>query len=234
MIHRLTMLYRTMKTISRIEGFPALFRRGLAFLADYIFVYKTYYLSELSLESEGLDASDFVPDIPDLTYHFVTSNEQTDELATQFEDFRSYHINDRQRLDKGAIALCLFIRRELAHITWMATTESAKKTFNDIPYRVNFDKKEACAGGERTIPKYRRMGLSTNSAYKKCQFLMERGITLIRAARDTNNLTAQRAFENRGYIRYAKGRHLRILWWKSWKEMPLKPDEETPPPPPKL
>ena len=133
MIHRLTMLYRTMKTISRIEGFPALFRRGLAFLADYIFVYKTYYLSELSLESEGLDASDFVPDIPDLTYHFVTSNEQADELATQFEDFRSYHINDRQRLDKGAIALCLFIGRELAHITWMATTESAKETFNVIP-----------------------------------------------------------------------------------------------------
>ena len=221
-----------MKTISRTEGLPALLRRGFTFLADYIFRYKTYYLSTYSLENEGANTGDFVPDIPDLTYYFVTSNEQADELAAQFEDFRSYHINARQRLDKGAIALCIFIGRELAHMTWMATTESAKGTFNDIPYRVDFDKKEACAGGERTIPKYRRMGLSNYSAFKKCQFLRERGITLIRAARDTNNLTAQRAFEKRGYIRYAKGRHLRILWWNSWKEMPLKPDEETPPPSP--
>ena len=116
-----------------------------------------------------------MPKIQDFTFKIVSTNQQADELATEGIDFRSNFINARRGLDKGALAFCIFVERELAHIGWVAMTEEAKNTFDSLPYQVDFSNKEACTGGTVTIPKYGGKGLMVYGYFKRLQFLKERG-----------------------------------------------------------
>ena len=123
----------------------------------------------------------------------ITSNQQAGELVARgFDDFRRSFINARQGLDKGAIAFCVFIGRELAHIGWVALNEEAKNTFDDLPYHVDFSNREACTGGTVTIPKYEGNGLMTYGYFKRFQFLNERGIARSRNVVATSNLVSQK------------------------------------------
>ena len=164
-----------------------------------------------------------MPRLQNLTVHIVSTNQQADELAARDFDCRSYSVHARRRLDKGAIAVCTFVKQELASIVWVAMTKEAKKSVDSLPYHVDFVNKEAHTGGTQTIPKYRRKGLMKYSYYKVFQFLGEQGIMTSRNAVRTSNIASQKAHASFGYRIYARGRYLRILWWQFWKETPLVP-----------
>ena len=106
-----------------------------------------------------------MPRIRDFIFKVVASNQQADELAADGLDFRSHIINARQRLDKGAIAFCVFINSELAHISWLAVSEQAMKTFNTLPYQVDFSSNEASVLGAETNPEYLAMEPRSESMY---------------------------------------------------------------------
>lgn len=164
-----------------------------------------------------------MPRLQNLTVHIVSTNQQADELAARGFDCRSYSIHARTRLDKGAIAVCVFVKQELAGVVWVALTEESKKSVDSHPYHVDFANKEACTGGTETIPKYRQKGLMKYGYYKVFQFLGEQGIMTSRNSVRTSNIASQRAHAKFDYRIYARARYLRILWWQFWKETPLVP-----------
>ena len=193
-----------------------LLRRGFDFLIGLFFQYGTYYLYESKLKE--MDNADFMPGVNDFTFKIVTSNREADQLVANGFEFQSSGgiYSYRERLNKGTIAFCLFIGRELAHVTWVAMTAEAKNSFTPLPYRVDFLNKEVCSVASQTIPKYRQKGLAAYVYYKELQFLRERGIMTVRYAIKASNIAAQRA-PRLGKI-YAKARYLKILWWKLWSE----------------
>ena len=168
-----------------------------------------------------------MPRLQNLTVHIVSTNQQADELAARGFDCRSYYVYARRRLDKGAIAVCTFVKQELASIVWVAMTGEAKKTIDSHPYHVDFVHKEACTGGTQTIPKYRRKGLMKYGYYKVFQLLGEQGIMTSRNAVRTSNIASQKAHAKFDYRIYARARYLRILWRQFWKETPIVPADQS-------
>ena len=218
---RLRVLFRRANQILQAEGLIFLFRRALEFFG--VFQYGTYYLYENypSQVLKGKTEADFMPKIQDFTFTIVSTNQQADELVAEGLEFRSKVTKTREKLDKGAVAFCIFVEQEFAYIHWVAMTEEAKKMVAPLPYKVDFAKNEVCGGGVWTTPKYRRMRLSTHARFKIYQFLKERSIVTYRYSIAAGNIASQRSA---GWFipkMYAEARYLRVLWWKSWKEKPL-------------
>lgn len=176
-MHSINVLIARAKDILQTEGLIGLARRGVSFWVYYSFRYGKFYLYKHKHDIlKERNEADFMPRITNFTFKIVSTHKQADELAasTGF-DFRQYFINARPALDKGAIAFCIFVDRELAHIGWVALTEEARKFVDSLPYRVDFDNKEACTGSTETIPKYRGNGLMAYGYFKRFQYLKERG-----------------------------------------------------------
>jgi len=210
------------KQVRRTEGLPSLVVRGFRFLAYCAFYYRSYWLyADPAPNGPSLNEGDFMPRIGNFTFRTITSNQEVDEMEAQGSEFRSQVPNAAERLDKGTVAFCIFVGNELAHIVWYAMNRDAKAAFNEPPYVIDFSKGEVCAAEARTHPKYRGMGLNRYSHFKRGQFKAERGITADKSSIVKDNIAIQRSHAGPMPNKYAEGRYLRILWWKSWRERPL-------------
>ena len=215
-------IYRA-EYILKTEGLISLLKRGFRFLVEYCFHYRTFYLYETTLKDfQTLNETDFKPKIDNFTLKIVHTNQEADRLEAEGFEFRSSTTNSRQLLDKGGIAFCFFVGRELANTGWLFMNQHAM----DSRQRVDFSNDEALGGLSWTNPKYRRMGLHQYGTFKRRQFVFSKGKTVCRADIDKSNITSQRITFKLGR-KYGEGRYLKILWWKSWKETYLEPDELT-------
>ncbi len=167
-----------------------------------------------------------MPRIQNFTFKIISTTQQADELADEGFEFHALD-GYRDDLNRGVIAFCVFVGRELVHIGWVAMTEEAKKSAEDLPYRVVFSNKVACTGGTRTIPKYRGNGLMAYGYFKRFRFLKERGILTSRNAVNAENIVSQKVHAKFGPKIHAKARHIRILKWQLWIEKPLDIDLST-------
>jgi len=204
----------------------ALLRRGLASAVGAFFFLRTYYVySECIEDLAEDDEAHSQPRIEGVTFHIVSDNEKADELEAKGFDFRSQVPNARRSLEKGATAFCFFVGQELASIAWHAPNRHAQRSLGEPPYPVDFEKGEICSGGLWTNPKYRRKGLRKYSRLKRLDFLHDSGIKARRGVIATQNVAALKGRADFAPSAFAEGRHLRILWWKSWKERPVKPQQ---------
>jgi len=186
------------------------------------FQYRTYYLSEHTLEDiRKLNEADFMPNIDNFTLKIISTNQVADELEAEGFCFRAQAAKNRKALDSGAIALCIFMERELASIGWIALTQEAKNSLDEPPFSIDFTKGEVSGGNIWTNPKYRRMRLSEYNRFKRHQFMLEMGKVLLRKAIPIGNTATRRGVAKFDPRIYAKGRYLKFLWWKYWKEKPL-------------
>ncbi len=221
-IRTVTALMMRAKQVYQSDGFVPLLRRAPASAMGLLFFRRSYLiyvdpLEELQPPSEA----DLMPRVGDHHSRAVSSNHEADVLEAQGFEFRSQVPNARERLDKGAIALCTFVGRELACIEWVALTQQACDAMGQPPYSADFSKKEAWSGGLWTAPKYRRKGLRRYSSFKTFEFLLSRGITTTRTAIGRDNVAAHASRPHFLPGPVAEARYLRILWWTSWKEKPL-------------
>ncbi len=208
------------KQVLQTEGLIPLLRRGFPFLLSYFLKYGTFYLYKHTLKERT--EADFAPRIQGFTLKVVSTNKQADQIsANGLEDFRQQFINARRGLDKGAIAFCVYVGNELAHIGWVAMSREAKNTFDGLPYYVDFTNKEACTGGTVTIPKYRGKGLMAYGYFVRFQFLRQKGIVTTRNAVKISNTASHKVMAKFGPNMYAKARYLKVLWWKFWRETQL-------------
>jgi hypothetical protein len=220
MISTFVAMLKRAKDILRTEGLRPLLTRGFAFVSVWLIEYGDYYLYEHTLE-DGNEA-DFLPEIQDFTFKIISSNEEADKLAEAMgSDFRRRFVTARSMLDKGAIAFCIFVKGEIAHIGWVALSEEAHKAVDNLPYRVDFSNNEACTGGTETIPQYRVKGLMTYCCVKRFQFLRENGKVISRNAVEKSNIASQKALAKFSPRMYAEAKYLKLLRWRFWKEKPL-------------
>ena len=192
---RLTDLLRRTMQIYETKGIVALLRRALAFIVYCFFEYRSYWLyAEPAAGHPHLKEANFMPKIDDFTFKIVTSNQEADELEAQGLEFRSRVPNAAEKLDKVAVAFCVFVGNELGHIVWFAMNQEAKDAFNEPPYKVDFSKSEVCSVAAWTHPKYRGMGLNRYSHFKWSQFKADKGITTSRSAIAKANIAMQRSY----------------------------------------
>jgi hypothetical protein len=222
MLYRLTELFTVAKRIFQTEGLPPLLTRGFAFLRGRFFQYGTYYLYEIDI-SKALKQNkeaDLLPKVQDFILKIVYTKEQADELDREGFDFQHQVTDIRKRLDKGAIAFCIFVGHELANIGWITLTQQAKDSLTELPFKVDFSNNEACTGSA-TDPKYRNIGLMRYNYFKRLEFLKENGRLRDRAAVAKSNVASQMGVAKISNNIYAEARFLKLLWWKFWWEKPL-------------
>ena len=226
-VTKLTSLFSRAKQIYETEGIVALLRRAFSFVIGHSFQYQTYYILERTLENvRKLNEADFMPKIDHFDLKIVSTNQEADELEADGLEFRSHVPHGRERLDKGAVAFCIFVGRELASIGWVAMTQKAKDSLNEPPYKVDFLNNEACVTAVWTNPEYRRMGLREYGAFKRHRFMLDHGVITRRIVIAKRNIAFHTGSAKAGSRAYAEGRYLRILWWKSWRERPLSVKEQ--------
>jgi len=220
-------LFKRAKDIYETEGIVALLRHASSFVIGHFFQYQTYYVLERALENvRKLNEADFRPKIDHFDLKIVSTNQEADELEAYGLEFRSQIVKARKRLDKGAVAFCIFVGRELASIGWVAMTQKAKDSLNEPPYKVDFLNNEACATAVWTNPEYRRMGLHEYGVFKRHRFMLDHGVRTSRIIIAKWNIAFHTGSAKAGSQAYAEGRYLRILWWKSWRERPLSVEEQ--------
>jgi GNAT superfamily N-acetyltransferase len=203
--------------VRKQEGLVTLTRLLFDFFAKRLFVYGNYYLIEHNTNI-GKEA-EFLPGIKEYFSHFVTSVKDADKLLSAGYDIFSISINTRERLEKGAVAFIVLVGSDIAHIGWLALTEEAKNTFEPFPYRIDYQKDEACTGGTVTLPKYRGKGLMAYGMYKRLEFLREKGITKSRNIVSVKNTASLKVHAKFNHKIYARIRYFKFLWWHSWKEI---------------
>jgi len=192
-------------------------------LAKCSFVYGSYYVYEIDIQEQlgKSTEANFLPRIDDFTLKIVSANQEADELEAEGLEFRSQSFNSRKALDKGAVALCVFVEQEIASICWVAMTQEAKNSLGEPPYDVDFSNHEACHPDSWTNPKYRGRGLAPYITFKATQLEGERGKVYRRSVARRGNIPSNRAYTKLGPNIHGQARYLKILWWKSWKESPL-------------
>jgi len=217
----MVMLIQRIIKLIRSEGFISFLKKTFATVAERILWFQTYYVSEINIQELSPDPVSNQPEINNLSHQLIHSNQEADSVSDRYEDFRPYFTNSRQRLNNGAIAQCLYVDNEVGHIIWIALNESAKKSFNDLPYKVNFDNKEMCIGGALTTPNHRGKGLSTYATHLRNRYLKGKGITKKIAVIKVGNMIPLRlalSMENRVTT---KAYYMRLLGLKIWKEVPI-------------
>ncbi len=219
---RLKERFRRAKHIYRTEGLLTLAKRAAAFVPARLFRYKSYYLYENNGSAERMrrDAA-FVPSVDGVTFAVIRTNEEADALEAQGFHFREYAVDTESRLDRGAIAFCIFVGYELGNMTWLCTTEEAQHSLKEPPARVDFANGEVWQGGAWTNPEYRRMGLYRHIWLKEGEFYRQNKITKGRWAVAKRNVKALAAQSKAGNHRYGEGRLIKVLWWTWWSEKPL-------------
>ena len=227
MTGRLSQLAASARDILRAEGFVTLLQRGFqyALLQVPFFRYGSYYLYEI--QTSELNEADFLPRIQNFTFRTICSNAEADELAAATGYyFRQRFGKARERLDRGAIATCIFIYGEIAHIAWVALNEEAKEAISPLRQRVNFSRGEAYTGRGMTMTKYRGKGLLVYGSFKRLQLVRDKGVSVLRYNVDSSNTVAQKGLSVFNPLLYARAKYIRILRWKYWRETPFTPSSD--------
>lgn len=191
----------------------------MAAMRRYVVDFRTFFLYEH--HHRAWPATQFEPCPTGFEVCFVESNEAADRAAAGHCDFRDMVSGAGRALDSGAIALCIYRGRELAHVGWLATSLAARRALDRLGYEVRFDCGEAWTGAAFTAPRFRHRGLLTHSCQRRFAYLLNAGFIVSRAAVATDNAASHHVtmrFEPRVY---AIGRQLRILCWRRWTERPV-------------
>ena len=224
-MHRIKWLLRKAEQILQADGSIPLVKRGFPFVVRHFFryfKYNQYYIYDYAVDDIlKLNAADFMPKIDSFTLKIVSTNEESDELEAEGLEFRSQVINSRERLDKGAVAFCIFVDNTLVHIGWVVMTQQAKDSLDEPPYRVDFSERKGCTAGIWTSAGFRRKGLSSYGYMKRLRFMLHNGILIDRTAVNKRNVVGHEYQTRLSCSVCGEGRYLRVLWWRSWKERPL-------------
>ena len=211
-------LYRRAKYVLRHEGARALVRQVFSFFASRLCACGRYYIYEKNLGS-GNQGIDVQPEI-DHTFKLISGLEEFDQLIAQGYDLRA--MNFRPKLERGAIAFCLFVGQELASVTWVARSKDAKKEIDYLPFGVDFEAGEVCSGASFTHPVHRGKGLLALTYSRIFPYLADAGLTRTRFSIGVSNVASHKAHARFKPLIVSRGRYLRLIWWHFWREKPVR------------
>ena len=224
-MNRMSLQFVEGKSVYRREGVVSLVTRGVRLLTGYFFKYETSYLfAYATRDVENVSEADFMPRIDGFAFRLVSTTDEADDLEAEGIESGSWPPGYREKLEKGAIAGCVFVGRELAHIVWIGLSEEAKAALQQPPYEVDFANNECCRAGGWTHPKYRGNGFARYAYFRTNRFLHDRGVAMSRGAIVATNRASLTTYERCSPRMYGQLRHTRLLWWQSWKVESLNSD----------
>ena len=200
------------------EGIRTFLSQVFSFLGSFFYGRGSYYIYEKTLTKN--ERYQFNTKLQNATIKIISAPEEFEQLVSDGYDFKMILFKDK--LKKGAVAFCAFANKELAHVTWAALNEKAKKEIDYLPFEVAFQNKEVCSGASFTEPKYRGKGLFSYIYAYIFPYLAQRGMVKDKFTIEVNNISSQKALAKFNPIITGKGHYLKILWWKFWKEEPIK------------
>jgi hypothetical protein len=196
------------------------------FLFSPIYKCNLFYLYE-NLVRPDYEASDASPRIKTdiLNFKVVSSNQDADKLEADNFKFRTCYNEfnyDRKIysrwLDCGAIAFCTFVGTEFAAINWVIPSQQAQDKTKTIPLTVDYSNHEVFLRGTWVNPKYRGLKLYRYTARNRDRFLSGIGVNKTLTTIEYTNRVGHALVEALGSKQYGKGKFVKILWWKTWKE----------------
>ncbi|MDD5043626.1 MAG: hypothetical protein PHD51_03070 [Patescibacteria group bacterium] len=199
------------------EGFFSFCQKALAHLAGSIFSYNTILVYEKDLTK--LDNIYFYPRLDGAVLKIISS---IDEYNKAKEGGYSLDIAVSERwIGEGAIAFCVFVGRDLAHLTWVALNQETKSHIDSNNYQVDFLNKEVASGASKTKKKYLRKGLYLFVYSEIFIFLHNLGKTRDKFTINESNTASRRALEKFNPRIIKKIKCLRILFFSKCRELPL-------------
>jgi len=212
-------IHRT-KHIYHNEGLISCINRGFSFIRGYLFGSGAIYVYKRTIGRES--EKNYIPKNQGITFRVIYSNQQADELVSSgFDDFRFYIFSSKKRLNKGVIACCVYVKKSLAHIRWVALNNESLKALVPYPFEVNFLHGEACSEDAFTIPTFRGQGFSRYARYMTQQLLIRNGVTTLKQTTRVGDIKGQDTQKREGYKRCSEVRFTNTLWWKRCKETPI-------------
>ncbi|HEY97727.1 MAG TPA: hypothetical protein G4O16_06050 [Dehalococcoidia bacterium] len=203
----------------------ALLSRGLIFISHRLFVSEDYYIVVSNHKDIDKEVEvDYLPKVDDHCWRMISTNQQLDELIDDGFEFGAYELNLRSFLDKGAVAVCNFVVKELAHFSVFADNPRGKEVVEPLPFKVDFEKGQIVVGRGFTISKFRRLHFRRYNGYLIRKYLHPRGITGSKYPLQVNNypslVSASKSSEK---LIISRCRFIKILWFKYFKETEIKP-----------
>jgi hypothetical protein len=189
--------FKKIKELSGVVGFN--FRNGgiiyflkksISFVSLMAYSNTKAYVFEMEVSDKKFN---FLPKINDVTLKVLTRVDQYDDLLQ--EGFDLYSLIDREWITEGTIPFCVFVGRELAHVTWVASNAKAKKNIESSPFPINYGQFEVVSGGSKTSPKYLRKGLYLYVYSEMLKTLRRWGKKKIKFTISENNIASRRALE---------------------------------------
>jgi hypothetical protein len=219
-------LHRRMKRVREKNGTSGLIKSVFWFLVYPFYESAQYILFVKEVEPE-YSTSERRPNIGTnkLTFKVVTSNQEADKLEAEGYNFRKYanEFNNYLKrytwlLDCGLIACCTFVEKEFAAISWVALSKQVQDAIKAPPVKIDYENNEILARGMWVNPKYRGMELYRYTVRNRDKYLANRGVKRVLGPADYINKAGIGVAGAVGSKEYGRGRSIRILWWKSWRE----------------
>lgn len=211
-------LFRISKDVMQREGIASFIKQAFLFSKRSLFSYGTYYIYEKTLNETN--KFEFTPKIQNFTLKIIYASSDVDELITEGFNFNS-HIIIKERLNTGAIAFCIFVERELAHISWVAIHN--KGNVDPILSASGMDwQNVASIGPCVTNLKYRGLGFYPYVLYKICKFLKGKNKMSAKITTSKCNTSSTKGINKAGFKICGEVRYLKLLRWKFLKEKQIK------------
>ena len=191
---------------------------ALDLLQRHVIDWRCYYLYELRLADYTDLETASIPDGYDEC--LVDSNEAADLAIGDRCDFRQVMPWTRRALACGAIVLCLYHGREVAHVGSAAISPEARLRVDGLPFEVRFEGGEALLGAAYTMPRFRNFGLLTGSSLRRFDHLRGKGFHTCKVAVLTGNPASNRVQLRLRARVYAIGRVHKLFGWQRWSERP--------------
>jgi len=196
---------------------------ALSLLQRHVIDWRRCYLYELRLADYAGMQTAPMPDGYDEC--LVDSNESADLAVAGRCDFREVMPWTRRALACGAIVLCLYHGREVAHVGSAATSAEARRRVDGLPFDVRFESGEALLGAAYTMPRFRSCGLLTYSTLRRFDYLRGMGFHTCRVAVLMGNTASNRVEKRLKAHIYAIGRQCKLFGWRRWSERPPTAEE---------
>jgi hypothetical protein len=223
---RLRKRWEKVKTIVKAEGASALLKALGLFMIERVYSHSVLSLGKTDWTEElDLNEEDYKPNIGDIVLKVIYSNREADQLENEGFGFRYYPTDYNYNLtcytdwlDKGVIACCTFVGKELGAISWVIPSQKAQDAIKTYPLKVDYANHEVFTRGVWTNPKYRGQGLLRYSHRRRNRYMVKNGRFIAKSTVGYTNIAGrglQKAFNTKIY---GNGHLYKILWWKFWKE----------------
>ena len=221
-LDRVNVLFRRGKEILQSEGLISFIKQAFR----SFFSYKTYYIYEKKLNET--DEFRFVPKTQNFALKIIYAPLEVDELIDEGFDFSSYSNieNLKEGLSKGAILFCVFIKKELAHTSWVAMSTNTA-LYDHVFQRINYNKDAGYIGPCDTNPLYRGRGFYPHVLSQICNFLKRNEKTKALVNTSKSNLPSIRGITKAEFKVCSEVRYLKLLFlWDFWKVKTIKGEKQ--------